>query len=115
MHLLAAQPGGFIEEEGIVDLAQSPAPLIVFSAADSQLTALSAGFKQANAENEHSLADTRLVNWTNLLKPAAFDLYEDKILDHASVVVVSLLGGKAYWQYGIKDYLDGQKPNLIVR
>ena len=47
MHLLAAQPGGFIEEEGIVDLAQSPAPLVVFSAADSQLTALSAGFQQS--------------------------------------------------------------------
>ena len=116
MHLLAAQPGGFIEEEGIVDLAQSPAPLVVFSAADSQLTALSAGFKQANAENEHSLADTRLVNWTNLLKPAAFDLYEDKVLDHASVVVVSLLGGKAYWQYGIEGLIrwSKAKPNRTL-
>ncbi|MEL0659513.1 cobaltochelatase subunit CobN [Psychromonas arctica] len=119
MHLLAAQPGGFIEEEGIVDLAQSPAPLVVFSAADSQLTALSAGFKkvtakQVNAESSKNLssnrlAETRLVNWTNLLKPAAFDLYEDKVLEQAEVVVVSLLGGKAYWQYGVEGLIRWSK------
>ena len=100
MHLLAAQPGGFVEQEGIVDLAQSPAPLIIMSAADSQLTALSAGFELAN--EKHRLTETRLVNWTNLLKPAAFDLYEDKVLAQAKVVVVSLLGGKAYWLYGVE-------------
>jgi len=73
MHLLAAQPGGFVEQEGIVDLAQSPAPMVVFSAADSQLTALSAGYEAAGsnqASEMHSLVATRLVNWTNLLKPA---------------------------------------------
>ncbi|WP_409439057.1 cobaltochelatase subunit CobN [Psychromonas sp. GE-S-Ul-11] len=111
MHLLAAQPGGFVEQEGIVDLAQSPAPLVVFSAADSQLTALSAGY-QAVSET-HALAETRLVNWTNLLKPAAFDLYEDKVLGQAQVVVVSLLGGKAYWQYGVEGLIRWSKeaPN----
>lgn len=114
MHLLAAQPGGFVEQEGIVDLAQSPAPLVVFSAADSQLTALSAGFKQAH--DMYRLVETRLVNWTNLLKPAAFDLYEDKVLEQAEVVVVSLLGGKAYWQYGVEGLLrwSKAKPNRTL-
>ena len=100
MHLLAAQPGGFVEQAGIVDLAQSPAPVVILSAADSQLSALSAGFKRAS--ERQSLAETRLANWTHLLKPAAFDLYEDKVLQQAKVVVVSLLGGKAYWQYGVE-------------
>ena len=112
MHLLAAQPGGFVEQEGIVDLAQSPAPLVVFSAADSQLTALSAGYEAAGlqqASETHTLAETRLVNWTNLLKPAAFDLYEDKVLEQAEVVVVSLLGGKAYWQYGVEGLIRWSK------
>ncbi|MCP4323636.1 MAG: cobaltochelatase subunit CobN, partial [Alteromonadales bacterium] len=104
MHLLAAQPGGFVEQEGIVDLAQSPAPLIIMSAADSQLTALSAGYQKLCDLNR--FAETRLVNWTNLLKPAAFDLYEDKILQQAKVVVVSLLGGKAYWPYGIERLVE---------
>ncbi|MEG3754110.1 cobaltochelatase subunit CobN [Psychromonas arctica] len=111
MHLLAAQPGGFVEQEGIVDLAQSPAPLVVFSAADSQLTALSAGYQTAT--EAHALVEARLVNWTNLLKPAAFDLYEDKVLGQTQVVVVSLLGGKAYWQYGVEGLIrwSNEAPN----
>lgn len=100
MHLLAAQPGGFVEQEGIVDLQQCGAPLVLFSAADSQLSALSAGFNKAS--KTHALVETRLVNWTHLLKPSAFDLYEDKVLSEAQVVVVSLLGGKGYWQYGVE-------------
>ncbi|PKF61604.1 cobaltochelatase subunit CobN [Psychromonas sp. psych-6C06] len=107
MHLLAAQPGGFTEQEGIVDLAQSPAPMVVFSAADSQLTALSAGYQQASDAciEQSPLVDVRLVNWTHLLKPAAFDLYEHKVLQHTTLVVVSLLGGKAYWEYGVERLL----------
>lgn len=100
MHLLAAKPGGFVEQQGIIDLEQSPAPVVILSAADSQLTALSAAFTQAS--QAHSLAQTRLANWTHLLKPAALDLYEDKVLQHAQLVVVSLLGGKAYWPYGVE-------------
>ncbi|BBI62598.1 hypothetical protein HSBAA_39040 [Vreelandella sulfidaeris] len=42
----------------------------------------------------------RLANWMNLVKPAAYDLYEDRVLEKAQLVIVSLLGGKAYWPYG---------------
>ena len=44
----------------------------------------------------------RLANWMQILKPAAYDLYEDKVLTHAKVVVVSMLGGANYWQYGFE-------------
>ena len=102
MHLLAAQPGGFTDDEGIIDLNQTPAEMVVLSAADSSLAAL------ANAA--HSLPDDfpsiRLANWMQLLKPAAFDLYQHKVLDHAQVVVVSLLGGQNYWQYGFERLVD---------
>ncbi len=96
MHLLAAQPGGFTDDEGIIDLQQSPADIVILSAADSSLTALAAS---AEALPE-DFPDIRLANWVQLLKPAAFDLYQDKVLDHAKLVVVSLLGGKNYWPYG---------------
>ncbi len=36
------------------------------------------------------------------------------MLDHAQVVVVSLLGGSSYWQYGVEqleDWLKGSRPN----
>ncbi|BCE01207.1 cobaltochelatase subunit CobN [Marinicellulosiphila megalodicopiae] len=97
MHLLAASPGGFTDEEGIIDLDQSPADVVILSAADSQLSLLSAGIN--SFKPNFSL---RLANWMNLTKPAAFDLYEHKVLDQSKVVIISLLGGVNYFTYGIE-------------
>ena len=116
MHLLAAQPGGFTDDEGIIDLQQSPADLVILSAADSSLTAL------ASTVNElpEDFPSIRLANWMQLLKPAAFDLYQDKVLDHATVVVVSFLGGKNYWQYGFERLISwsqgttANKPRQLI-
>jgi len=98
MHLLASQPGGFVDEEGIIDLQQSPGRLIILSAADNNLAALVNSAAQMGAE----FPSVRLANWMHLLKPAAFDLYRHKVLDHAEVIVVSLLGGQSYWPYGVE-------------
>lgn len=105
MHLLASKPGGFVDDEGIVDLDQSPADIIVLSAADSALAAL------ANAASRlpDDFPTIRLANWMQLLKPAALDLYIDKTLETAQVVVVSLLGGASYWPYGFEQLQDWQK------
>jgi len=98
MHLLAAQPGGFTDDEGIIDLQQSAGDIVVLSAADSSLTALASSIESLPED----FGSVRLANWMQLLKPAAFDLYQDKVLDHATIVVVSFLGGKSYWQYGFE-------------
>ena len=98
MHLLSAKPGGFTDEEGIIDLAQTPAQIVILSTQDTSLGLL--------AETADSLPETcpsiRLANLANLLKPAAYDLYEHRVLQHARLIVVSLLGGKSYWPYGIE-------------
>ena len=110
MHLLAAQPGGFSDDEGIIDLAQTPADIVILSAADSSLAALAGGAELLDED----FPSIRLANWMQLLKPAAFDLYQDKVLDHAQVVVVSLLGGASYWQYGfsrLQDWLANSRPS----
>ncbi|MFG6178286.1 cobaltochelatase subunit CobN [Halomonas sp. THAF12] len=96
MHLFAAKPGGFVDDEGIVDLQQSPGEVVILSAADSSLSALA----QAAERLGDAYPSVRLANWMNLVKPAAYDLYEDRVLDQARLVIVSLLGGSAYWQYG---------------
>ncbi len=98
MHLLASQPGGFVDTEGIVDLRQSAADMVILSAADSSLTALASAAESMPAD----FPSLRLANWMHLLKPAAFDLYREKVLDKARLVVVSLLGGKSYWEYGFE-------------
>ncbi|NQZ94621.1 MAG: cobaltochelatase subunit CobN [Moritella sp.] len=102
MHLLAAQPGGFTDDEGIIDLEQSSADIVILSAADSSLAALASAAEALDPD----FPSIRLANWMQLLKPAAFDLYQDKVLDHAKVVVVSLLGGENYWQYGFAQLQD---------
>ncbi|MCV6625645.1 MAG: hypothetical protein OIF38_06085, partial [Cellvibrionaceae bacterium] len=98
MHLLAAQPGGYVEDEGIIDLAQTPAPVVILSAADSAISALAHAIDRCDAP----LPEVRLANWLQLAKPAAFDLYEHRVLEHAHVVVLSLLGGRSYWAYGLE-------------
>ena len=105
MHLLAAQPGGFIDDEGIVDLQQQPAPIVMLSAADSSLAAIAQGVDSLPDD----FVEVRLANWMQLLKPAAMDLYRDKVIDAAEVVVVSLLGGESYWQYGVEQLQQWQQ------
>lgn len=129
MHLLAAQPGGFVDDEGIIDLNQTPADMIILSAADSSLAALSDavclfadqqiegnGAGEGQGQGQPSV---RLANWMQLLKPAAYDLYEHKVLEQSKVVVLSLLGGTSYWQYGFERLqawaaADSQRTLIIV-
>ena len=115
MHLLAAKPGGFVDEEGIIDLDQSPADMVILAAADSQLAALSAGLQVSNMQ-QPGAPSVRIANWLQLLKPAAYDLYEEKVLGEAKLVLVSLLGGRNYWQYGFERLLawsEGAGRTLI--
>ncbi len=111
MHLFASQPGGFVDGEGIVDLEQEPADIIILSAADSSLSALA----RAVDSLPENFASVRLANWMHLTKPAAFDLYQETVLQHCQLVVVSLLGGASYWQYGFEQLkLWAQKKNKTI-
>ncbi|SEN18778.1 cobaltochelatase subunit CobN [Halomonas caseinilytica] len=101
MHLFAAKPGGFVDDEGIVDLQQSPAEVVILSAADSSLSALAQAVERLVSTGGDTVPSVRLANWMNLVKPAAFDLYEDRVLERTRLVIVSLLGGSAYWRYGV--------------
>lgn len=98
MHLLAAKPGGFSDEEGIIDLQQSPGDLVILSAQDTSLGLLA----EVADELGTTYPQVRLANLVNLTKPAAYDLYEQSVLQHAKVIVVSLLGGLNYWHYGVE-------------
>ncbi|EPJ47913.1 MAG: cobN/magnesium chelatase [Osedax symbiont Rs1] len=102
MHLLAAKPGGFVDEEGIIDLDQSPADIVILTAADSQLAALSAGLQASKLLGAEAAPSVRIANWLQLIKPAAYDLYEQKVLSAAKVLIVSMLGGRSYWSYGFE-------------
>ena len=74
MHLLLAQPGEITDGSEPVDLAQSPADIIILSAADTELACLSEAHRNA-ASGECSL---RLANLSHLSHPFSIDRYIDE-------------------------------------
>ena len=97
MHLLAAQAGAAQQDGEAIDVAQTPADLLFLSAADSELMMLAAAADRAGADN------LRLANLLRLAHNLSVDLWLDQTARHAKLIVVRLLGGPAYWQYGFDE------------
>lgn len=95
MHLLSAQAGAIQQEGEAIDLGQSPAPLLLLSAADSELAALAGAIDAQGAD------DVRLANTMRLSHNFSIDLWLDDTAQHAKLIVVRVLGGRAYWTYGV--------------
>ncbi len=102
MHLLATTSGVIDGGATAVDLKQSPGDIVILSAADSELAALAAACDQLPA----TFPTLRLANLLQLQHNYSVDLYTEQTLAHVKLVIVRLLGGKAYWPYGI-DRLTG--------
>ncbi len=100
MHLLAAQSGQ-IDNGKAVDLGQTPGDMVILSAADSDLSCLAAAQARRLADDPHT-PSLRLANLLHLGHNYAVDLYVDTVIDHAKLVMVRLLGGLAYWPYGVE-------------
>ena len=94
MHLLANTSGLVDGAAEAVDLDQSPADVIFLSAADSEISAI------ARAHDADALP-LRLANLLQLQHHFSTDLYLEKTAAHAKLIVVRLLGGAAYWTYGL--------------
>ena len=100
MHLLAATPGTVSDGSEAVDLGQTPGDIVVLSAADTELAALSTAHAEAGGPS------LRLANLLRLGHNLSVDLHVDAVVSHARLVVVRLLGGAAYWPYGIERVAD---------
>ncbi|WP_417310809.1 cobaltochelatase subunit CobN [Devosia sp.] len=100
MHLLAAQAGALQQEGEAIDLGQTPGAIVFASAADSELMMLAAAADRAVYD------DLRLANLLRLGHNLSVDMWLDRTVRHARLVVVRLLGGAAYWPYGV-DELTG--------
>ncbi|MXU64147.1 cobaltochelatase subunit CobN [Oceanomicrobium pacificus] len=100
MHLLAATPGTIDDGSEPVDLGQDPSDLLVISAADTEIAALSA----ARADLGDAAPGLRLANLSHLRHSLSVDLHLDRCATGSRLVVVRLLGGRAYWPYGVEQY-----------
>ncbi|TDR94574.1 cobaltochelatase subunit CobN [Enterovirga rhinocerotis] len=98
MHIQFAPAEGLDDGSAARDLNQDPAEIVILSAADTELAALGRAAEQ-QPEGAPSVA---LTNFLALRHPLSVDLYVERTLAQARVVVLRLLGGESYWPYGIE-------------
>ena len=98
MHLKLDSSGSIDDGDVARDLGQAPADIVVLSAADSDLAA----FGAAHAALPSDFPSVRLTNLLALGHPASVDLYVERTLRDAKIVVLRMLGGESYWPHGVE-------------
>ena len=109
MHLVRIDSVSLDEGEAAVDLGQEPGDLVVLSFTDSDLS----GIAQAHAA-EPGLPSLRLAKLAKLRHPLSVDLYVDRVVARAKVVVIRCLGGLDYWRYGIERCAEAARAHGVV-
>lgn len=98
LHRLSATPGGWnAETAGVILIEQTPAPLVFLTAADTEIQTLAIARRQL----PQGFPALRVANLLNLQQQLAIDTYAEA-LHQAKVIVLRLLGGRAYWSYGLE-------------
>ena len=98
MHLKLDTTGGIDDGDVAHDLGQASADIVVLSAADSDL----ASFAVAHTALPPDFPTLRLTNLLALGHPASVDLYVERTLANARIVLLRMLGGAGYWLHGVE-------------
>ena len=101
MHLLATQTGEIDDGTPAVNLEQSPGEIVILSAADSEISGLAAAHSWHRAEDD-TFPTLRLANVMQLGHNLSVDLYVEAVIAQAKLVIIRLLGGRGYWEYGVE-------------
>ena len=102
MHLLLAQKGSVNESDEAVDLGQTPADLVFITAADTEISSIAAAASQAQT----APPTLRVANLMQLSHPMSMDVYATNTVAGSRMVVVRVLGGESYFQYGLDKLLQ---------
>lgn len=106
MHVVFRESHGLEETDTPFDLGQDPADLVVLSFSDSDLGAFAAGYERARKVGNIAHPTLRLANIIALKHPVSVDTYAERTLSGAKAVLVRLIGGEAYWPYGLATLQD---------
>src|SRR4029450_4283132 len=98
MHLKLDSSGSIDDGDVARDLGQDPADIVLLSAADSDLSA----FGNAYSRLASAFPSVRLTNLLALGHPASVDLYVERTLSKAKIIVLRMLGGESYWPHGVE-------------
>ncbi|WCR11166.1 cobaltochelatase subunit CobN [Paracoccus stylophorae] len=102
MHVVFRESHGLDETDTPYDPGQTPADLVVLSFSDSDLGAFAAGWRRAAG----GLPSLRLCNLVALRHPVSVDTYLENTLADARGILIRLIGGEAYWPYGLASVQD---------
>ncbi len=103
MHVIFRETHGLEETASPRDLGQDAADLVILSFSDSDLGAFAAGWRDAVADaGGAALPSLRLANLTELAHPLSIDTYVERTLAGAKGILIRLIGGAAYWAYGLQ-------------
>ncbi|MEH2311662.1 MAG: cobaltochelatase subunit CobN [Nostoc sp.] len=98
MHRISSTSGGWNQSEGLIFLEQTPAPLVLITAADTDIQTLAAAVTKLPA----SFPALRVANLLQLQQQLSVDTYGEQVLELAQVIILRLLGGRSYWGYGLE-------------
>lgn len=114
MHKIAAIPGGWNpNNEGVIFIEQTPAPIVFLTAADTDIQTIAAAHTYLISD----FPQIRVTNLLNLQQQLSIDAYVETVLSKAQIIILRLLGGSTYWSYGlevIKDVVQSNKAALFV-
>ena len=101
MHLLRVEEGGALyDSDEAVDLGQPPGDVVILTSADTEVALLSAAVTAW--QKDADAPQVRIANYLSLTHPFSVDQYIANTITGARLVIVRLLGGSAYWSYGVQ-------------
>lgn len=106
MHVVFRESHGLEETDTPYDPGQTPGDLVVLSFSDSDLGAFAAGWHRARQGAAGGLPSLRLCNLVALRHPVSVDTYVEQTLSGAKGILIRLIGGEAYWPYGLASVQD---------
>ncbi|OCR00541.1 cobaltochelatase subunit CobN [Oscillatoriales cyanobacterium USR001] len=114
MHRIAATPGGWNpQSEGVIFLQQTPGDIVLITAADTEIQTIAT----AQSKLPVGFPSLRVANLLNLQQQLTIDTYAEEVLAKAKVIILRLLGGRAYWSYGlevVRETVEKSQAKLIV-
>src|SRR5579862_6224747 len=111
MHLLATEPGIIADGSAAVDLAQTQGDIVVLANADTEIALIAAA--QARRRGAGATAPSlRLAPVMRLGHNLSVDLYMETVA-RARLVVARLLGGRAYFSYGVDRLVETCRAHSI--
>lgn len=113
MHLISTIPGGWNpNDEGVFYIDQSPGDIVFLSSADSDLFTMNKAYKIIH-DTVNNAPLFRFANLSYFKQELTIDTYIDEVISKAKIVVLKLLGGKAYYNYLCEAIVDCCEENNI--